>query len=119
MGLKIKFLAVLVGVAFFLLVLSRIKKNTFNPSYSVLWISISLFLISIPVLEGMYVWLAYSAIGLVDARHIIYIALIGFLLIYVFYLTSKITQMSDKIQQLIAFTAILQTEMDDKDSNGR
>jgi hypothetical protein len=31
MGLKIKFLAVLVGVAFFLLVLSRIKKNTFNP----------------------------------------------------------------------------------------
>jgi hypothetical protein len=111
MGLKIKILAFLIGLIFFFFVLRFIKKNSFRPTYAFLWISISLFLLSIPVLEMFYKWIAVSLIGIVDARHIIYIVLIGFLLIYVFYLTSKISQMSDQVQVLISHAAILEKEL--------
>lgn len=111
MGIKIKILAFIIGLIFFYFVLRFIKKNAFRPTYAFLWISISTFLISIPLLEPFYKWIAVSALGIEDARHIIYIALIGFLLIYVFYLTSRISQMSDQIQVLISHSAMLEKEI--------
>jgi hypothetical protein len=47
----------------------------------------------------------------VDARHVIYIVLIGFLMVYVFYLTQKISKMSDQIQMLISHLAIVEDEL--------
>ena len=114
MGVRIILISTVVGLIFFVFILRLIKKNTIRPSYAVLWIGISLFLVSIPVFEFFYKWIAVSLIGLVDARHIIYIALIGFLLIYVFYLTTKMSQMSDRIQELISFTAILENKLSRK-----
>lgn len=111
MGIKIKILAFVVGLIFFYFVLRFIKKNTIRPTYAFLWISMCAFLLSIPLLEPLYKWVAVSMIGIVDARHIIYITLIGFLLIYVFYLTARISQMSDQIQVLISHSAILEKEI--------
>lgn len=112
MGIKIKILAFIIGFIFFLFVLRFIKKNTFPPSFAVLWLGITLFLVSIPVLEGFYQWIAYSVIGINDARHIIYIAVLGFLLIYIFYITTKQGRMSDQIQELISSNAILENKIE-------
>ena len=114
MGIKIRIISFIIGLIFFLFILKFIKKNSFRPSYAFLWLLISFFLLSIPIAEPLYRWIAYSLIGLTDARHIIYIALIGFLLVYVFYLTIKISRMNDQIQELISYTAILEKEMTDK-----
>ena len=51
--------------------------------------------------------------GMEDARHVIYIFIILFLLIYSFYLSVKVSQLSDRIQELISFTAILEKKADD------
>lgn len=110
MGLRIKILAFFVGIAFFLFVLRSIKRNGMRPSYAVLWMVMALFLISVPALEPLYQWIAGPVLGIIDARHVIYMALIGFLMVYVFYLTLKICQMSDRIQELISYTAIMETE---------
>ena len=114
MGIKIKILSFIIGLVFFLFVLQFIKKNSFRPSYAFLWLMVSFFLLSVPIAEPFYRWIAYSLIGLTDARHIIYIALIGFLLVYVFYLTIKISRMNDQIQELISYTAILEKEIKEK-----
>ena len=82
-----------------------------RPAFAVLWMAVSLFLVSVPIFESFYQWLAGSVIGIVDARHVIYIVLIGFLLVYLFYLTQKINQMADRIQVLLAHTAILEAEI--------
>lgn len=110
MGIKIKLLAFAIGIVFFSFILRNIKRNSMSPSYAVLWTAISLFLVSIPVFEPFYHWVASSLIGIVDARHVIYIVLIGFLLVYTFYLTIKISKMSDRIQWLISHTAVMETE---------
>jgi hypothetical protein len=111
MGLKIKLIAFLLGFVFFVVVLRSVKRNIFRPSYAVLWLGMSLFLLSIALLEPLYKWIATSVLGILDARHIIYIALIGFLLVYVFFLTSMVTRMSNQIQQLISTVAILEAKL--------
>ena len=65
----------------------------------------------VSVLEPFYHWLAASVIGIVDARHVIYIGLIGFLLVYIFYLTQKISRMSDQIQIILSELAIVEDEV--------
>jgi hypothetical protein len=111
MGLKIKLIAFFVGIGFFVFVLRAIRGNAMRPSYAVLWTAISLFLVSISILEPAYQWLAGSVIGIVDARHVIYIVLIGFLLVYVFYLTRKLSRMGDQLQVLLSQVAILEDEL--------
>ncbi|HWQ81483.1 MAG TPA: DUF2304 domain-containing protein [Ignavibacteria bacterium] len=111
MGFQIKLLAILIGFFFLILVLNQVRKNNMHPSYSVLWVLVSLFLLSVPILEPLYKWIATALIGIIDARHIIYVVLIGFLLIYIFFLTVKITRMSDQIQNLISHTSILENEI--------
>lgn len=119
MGINVKIILFVVGLIFLIFVFKSVKKNTFRPSYSLLWILISLFLISIPILESFYIWLAYSVINISDARNLVYIILIGFLLIYIFYLTTRVTKMADQIQELISFTAILEAKFnkEEKDLN--
>jgi hypothetical protein len=111
MGLKIKILALVIGVAFFFFVLRSIQRNSMRPAYAVLWMGIGIFLVSVSVLEPLYQWLAGSVIGIVDARHVIYIVLIGFLMVYVFYLTQKLSRLSDQLQVILAQLAILEDEV--------
>lgn len=115
MGIKIQIISLVLGLVFLYFVFRFVKKNTFRPSYAFMWILIAFFLASIPLLEKFYKWIATNLIGISDARHIIYVALIGFLLTYVFYLTIRISSMNDQIQELISYTAMLEKEINDKD----
>ncbi len=114
MGLKIKLIAFLLGLIFLLIVFRNVRRNVFRPAYAAMWIAMSVFLLSISLLEPFYKWLATSGLGIEDARHIIYITLIGFLLIHLFYLTATVSQMSNQIRQLISEVAILQNKHTDK-----
>jgi len=118
MGLKLKLIALLAGLAFFFFVARSIQRNSMRPAYAVLWTFVALFLVSVSVAEPLYQWLAGSVIGIVDARHVIYIVLIGFLLVYVFYLTQKISRMSDQIQVLLSQLAIVEDEVRRKTPKG-
>ncbi len=115
MGIKIQIISLAIGLIFFFFVFRFVKRNAFRPTYAFMWILISLFLISIPALEKLYKWFATNVIGISDARHIIYVVLIGFLLVFIFYLTIKISRMNDQIQELISYTAILEKEIKEKD----
>jgi hypothetical protein len=114
MGLKVKLLALMLGLLFFAVVIAVIKRRAIKPAYAVLWIAVSLFLMSVPVLESFYVWFTYSVLGIIDARHTIYIGLIGFLLVYVLYLTMKVSRMDDRIQQVISHLAVFERSAEDR-----
>lgn len=113
MPLKLTILAFAAGLAFFLFVLGVMRRSTFRPSYAFLWICICLFLLSVPIFEAFYRWFAIHVLGLDAATYLVFIALIGFLMIYTFFMTIRVTQMADKIQALISHTAILEKELKD------
>ena len=119
MGLKIKIISFAVGAVFFLFIVLAIKRNQIPPLSACLWIAISIFLLSIPILEPFYKWIAVAVVGIDDARHIIYICVIGFLMVCVFGLSLAISRLSDKVQNLISLTAILEHELGKTEGGGQ
>ncbi len=119
MGFKIKIISFAIGVIFFLFIVLAIKRNNLPPLSAFLWVVISLFLLSIPVLEPFYKWIAVSIVGIDDARHIIYIGVIGFLMVCVFGLSLTISRLSDKVQNLISLTAILEHQLRKTEGGGQ
>ncbi len=111
MGLRIKLIAFVLGLCFLGIVLRCIRQNAFRPLYAALWLGLSCFLLSVALLEPLYKTLATSVVGITDARHVIYIAVIGFLLIYCLYLTVMVSRMSNQIRQLISQVAILEDKL--------
>lgn len=109
MNLNLQVLSFTLGVLFFLVILYNIKKRKLNPSYSVLWLLLSLFLILIPVFQSFIINTArfFGVYG----ENIVYISLIGFLLVYVLYITSKVVRLNNQVKELISQTAILEDEI--------
>lgn len=101
--------AFLAGILLLSLVMRLMKRERLHPSFSALWIGISIFLISMPLLGDFYRWLAHHVLGVSGGDHVVYISLIGFLIMYVFYLTGKICRMIDQITKLISTVAMLET----------
>ena len=108
MGIKIKIIVFVLGLLFLGVVLRCMRQATFRPRYSAMWLTMSFFLLSIALFEPFYKWIATSALSIIDARHIIYIGLIGFLLVYNLYLTALTSRMANQIQHLISTVALLQ-----------
>jgi hypothetical protein len=113
MDVRIKVFVALLGLSFLLVVLGFVRSGRIKPSYSLLWLGVSGFLMSIPVVDRLYIWLAYSVIGITDARHVIYIGVIGFLLLYALFVTMKVSQISDQVQELVSRSAILEKRLVD------
>ncbi len=114
MPLKIKILAAFFAFIFFLILINVAKKTTLKPFYSFLWIMISILMFAVVVFEGLFKKFA-SFLGIIDASFLVIISVIFFLLIYVLHLSVKISEMSDRIQELISMTAILEKRIRDDD----
>lgn len=67
-------------------------------------------MLSVVIFEGFYKWLA-SVLGLNDASFLIIISLISFLMVYVLYLSIKISEITDRIQELISYASILENKI--------
>lgn len=62
---------------------------------------------SVLIFESCYKWIA-TQLGLADASFLVIVGVISFLLVYVLHLSIKVSEMSDRIQELISFTSILE-----------
>lgn len=111
MGLRIGAFAAVLGIVFFIFILQSVRNSSIRPTFAWLWLAIATFLLSIPVLEPFYKWISVTVIGIEDARHIIYISLIGFLLIYSFYMTIMFSKLSDRMQETISHVAVLENRL--------
>jgi hypothetical protein len=108
MDFKLQIFALAAGLLIILLVVLQLRKEKLNSSFAALWIGIGLFLISVGFLGDFYRFIAHKVLNVSGGDHVIYISLIGFLLVYVFYLTSKICRMIDQITKLISTVALLE-----------
>ncbi len=118
MGPRVTTFAVVAGIVFFVFVLRAVRSGSIKPMFTLLWIGIASFLLSVPVLESFYKWLSVTVIGIEDARHIIYISLIGFLLLYTCYMTVMVSQLSDRLQEIISHLAILENTIQSRTRDG-
>lgn len=105
-----KVFAVILALIFGWISLSLIRKPSVHPLYRFLWVIISFLMITVPLFEGVYKSMA-TAVGLTDAPLLITMGVILFLLIYVMYLSIKISEVSDRTQELISSVSIIDRDM--------
>lgn len=110
MTLTLKILVLVFGAILFSIFIAVVRKKSVKPFYSALWLIISLFIFSFVLFERFYKWIA-TMLNISDASFLVIVGLISFLLVYVMYLSIKISVMSDRIQELISQTSILEHEL--------
>ena len=110
MSVYVKVLALVYSILFLLVFFNLIRKRSIKPFYSALWLTVALFMFSFIVFEKQYRWLA-TELGIRDASSMIFVGLISFLFLYALYLSIKISEMSDRIQELISHSSILENEV--------
>jgi hypothetical protein len=106
MTFPIKILVLLCATAFFFTFLLLIKRGSVKPFYSSLWLLVSLLMFSVVPFEGCYKQVA-TWLNIRDASFLVFLGAIVFLLLYVLHLSIKISELSDRMQELISQTAIL------------
>lgn len=106
----LQLISLIFSITFILVFIALSRKKAIKPFYSTLWLFVSLFMLSVVLFEEFYKNIA-TAFGLTDASFLIIITLLSFLLIYVLYLSLKISEMGDRIQELISYTSILENKI--------
>ncbi|GEM_PF-566175 len=110
MPLNVKILALISSLVFFAVFLGLIKRKSMKPFYAFLWFTIGLIFLSAVLLEKSYKALA-DFLQLTDASFIFIVGLLYFLMIYVLHLSIRITELGDRIQELISHTAIIEHDL--------
>lgn len=110
MTLTVKILALLFGLTLFGSFLRLAKNKSIKPFYLTLWFVVSIFVLSFVVFENFYQNLA-NFLKIENATFLIIVGLISFLLLYVLYLSIKISELSNRVQELISHSSILEFEI--------
>lgn len=110
MSLTLKLLVLVFGVILFTVFIILVRKRSVKPFYSAIWLIISIFIFSFVVFEKFYKWIA-TQLNISDASFLVIVGLISFLLVYVMYLSIRISELSDRIQELISHSAILEHDV--------
>lgn len=106
MGIQIKIVITFFCLIFLYVVLKKVRNDFLKPFYAQLWVSFSLFMLTVVWAEPVFKWLSDTVFGFTDARHTIYIGLFGFLFLYAFYATLALNRMQEQMKVLISEVAI-------------
>ena len=106
----VKTMALIYGLVLFGSFIIIVRKRTVKPVYSALWLIVSLFMLSFVIFENFYRHIA-DILQIENATFLIIVGLISFLMLYVFYLSLKISDLSNKFQELLSLIAILENEI--------
>lgn len=117
MGTVVKILALIYGLVLFGAFIIMSRKKYVKPFYTTLWLIISLFMFSFVLFEGFYRKLA-AFLRIENATTFVIVGFISFLLIYVLYLSLKISELSNRTMELISHASILEKELRDIKKTG-
>ncbi len=113
MPVSLRILVVLCSLAFLATFLFLAKRGTVKPFYSALWLAVSFLMLSLVVFEKFYKGIA-DDLGIRDASFLVFVGAILFMLVYILHLSVKISELSDRMQEVISTVSILERAVRDK-----
>ena len=104
------FIAALIAFVF---MISSIRKSKFVISDSIYWFFFSFFLLLLAVFPEIAYFFTRQ-LGIMSASNLVYLVIIGLLLIRVFQMDLRISDLTAKLKELIQDTAIQEAEQKEK-----
>jgi hypothetical protein len=110
MDLRTQLGSVFLGLLIWTLVALAVRRARLYPSYAVLWAFLGLLFVLLPLYADLLRWAAGHLFGIIGANHLVYSILFGFLLVYLFYMTQKICQLTNRVERVIVTLAMLEAQ---------
>jgi hypothetical protein len=103
----LRILVVVCSLAFLGTFLFLAKRGSVKPFYSALWLLVSFLMFSLVIFERFYKSVA-DELGIRDASFLVFVGAILFMLVYILHLSIKMSELSDRMQEVISTVAILE-----------
>ncbi len=110
MGYRLEFLLFLLTSCISFALFLAMRKSMVRGGFALLWLLICIALVSLPFMETFYRWLS-GLMGFNYASDMLALFAILFLMVYVFYLTSKLQKVSDAAEIILSRCAILESHV--------
>lgn len=110
MSLRLEILLFLIAFSISLALFLAMRRGAVRGGFVALWLVICAAMMSLPFLEAFYKHLA-ALMGLSLALDMLYMFAILFLMLYVFYLTTKLQRLTDIVDTMLARAAIVESHL--------
>jgi Uncharacterized conserved protein len=114
MPLQLQITLIVVSVLAILYVVRKIRHSKMNISDSIFWIVFAILMILIAVFPVIIFFLA-SLLGIHSPNNFLFLLVIAILLLKIFLMSIKVSQLQDKLSELVQKSAILKFDQEKKD----
>lgn len=118
MPLQLQIMLIVVSVLAILYVVHKIRHSKMNISDSIFWIVFAVLMILIAIFPAIVFFFA-NLLDIQSPNNFLFLLIIAVLLLKIFLMSLKVSQLQDKLSELVQKTAIFNFEQDKKDSEER
>lgn len=118
MPLQLQITLIVVSVLAILYVVHKIRHSKMNISDSIFWIVFAVLMILIAIFPAIVFFFA-NLLDIQSPNNFLFLLIIAVLLLKIFLMSLKVSQLQDKLSELVQKTAIFNFEQDKKDSEER
>lgn len=116
MSVALRIILIVGCLVTFIYAMRKIKKSQMKIEDTFFWIFLSIALVIISIFPGIAEYFA-SLIGIISATNFVFLIIIFLLLAKVFFLSLQISQLDEKVKNLVQKLAIINNETEEKISS--
>ncbi len=114
MSIELRIVLIVASVLGLIYVLRKIRKDKLQIEYALFWILSAFSLVIIAVFPQIIFWIA-DLLGVISPVNVVYLIIIGILLLKVFMMTIELSQLENKVKELVEKIAIEEKKKKDKE----
>lgn len=115
MSLVFRLLLIAASVLFVIFVMLSIRKSKMLMEDSIFWLALSFILVLLGIFPGIAIWLA-ALLSIQSATNLVFLVIIALLLLRVFCLNKRISNLEQKNQDLAHAIALLELDRENGES---
>lgn len=113
MSIALRIFLVLVSLASLFYIVRKIRYSKMQIEYAIFWIVLSVILVIMAVFPGIVYWIT-NLMGMISPANVVYLFIIAILLLKVFMMTIEISNLENKVKDLVQQIGITEKEYRDK-----
>lgn len=113
MSVALRICLILLSVSSLFYIIKKIRYSKMQIEYTIFWIVLSLIMIVMAVFPQIVYWIT-SVMGMLSPANVVYLFIIGVLLLKVFMMTIEISNLENKVKELVQQIGISEKERRDE-----
>ncbi len=105
MSLTLRVVLILVSLIAFVYIVVKIRNSKMQIEYALFWIILSIMMMVMAIFPQILYWLT-GKLGFMSTSNLVYLIIIGILLLKVFMMTIEVSDLEQKVQNLVQELAL-------------